>query len=385
MLLVNNKQGLKGLQNLQNTCYLNSAIQILSNCPPFLKFILEKHGHTQLSDETNINNTLTNQIALLFQRIWSNDCNGTIFPHSFRQILCSKKSEFKGSNQHDSQEALSAIIDIITVETSIKCDFKFDNLPKEVVDHNNIVMFINNKLKEIENLPNKNDLAKEIKKFYYDYKMKNNKTIILSKYYLTWKKYLNIHHSLMTDIFAGSIMTNTMCLENNCGYSSPKFEIITILNLPIKGTTLIDCLDSYFEDETMDDDNKWLCDKCNKNVIPKRETFFVDIPKVLIISLNRFLFTKINDRITIPIELNINSYIKPINNNVNQITDYTLCGIINHSGGMNSGHYTTTSRNGDAWYKFNDESVNIIKSHDDVLKTGIDASNAYVVMYVKNN
>jgi len=58
--------GLCGLVNLGNTCYLNAALQALSNCPQLTSYMLENYE--------NMNPGLAKHFALLLYEIWVHGC-----------------------------------------------------------------------------------------------------------------------------------------------------------------------------------------------------------------------------------------------------------------------------------------------------------------------
>ena len=97
------------------------------------------------------------------------------------------------------------------------------------------------------------------------------------------------------------------------------------------------------------------------------------LPQKLIIQLKRFTTRqqsnpmmrymgngKNNALITFPLE---NLDLSIAENKIKPLTDkYNLYGIVNHSGGLNGGHYTAHCKNllDKKWYEFNDSSVSYV-------------------------
>lgn len=59
---------------------------------------------------------------------------------------------------------------------------------------------------------------------------------------------------------------------------------------------------------------------------------------------------------------------------------YDLVGVVNHSGGIDFGHYTAECKNplNGKWYNFNDSSVHEIR-----MKGDFESSSPYVLFYAK--
>lgn len=153
----------------------------------------------------------------------------------------------------------------------------------------------------------------------------------------------------------------------NCNYESQtKDEPEKLIALPIKNyTNFNDAYAHFLSDETLDEDNKWECDKCKIKVAAKKQLMIRGKPKYLFIALKRFEHewirqlnriktTKITNDITMPPGISVNQSL------------YRMKGCIFHIGGLNGGHYVYYNLINDKWVKFDDESINDVINQDEI-------------------
>ncbi|KAG1171793.1 hypothetical protein G6F70_002018 [Rhizopus microsporus] len=147
------------------------------------------------------------------------------------------------------------------------------------------------------------------------------------------------------------------------------------------GNTLADCLERYTQPERLGA-NVYSCSKCGNTFQEATKQLSIKrIPPVLSIQLKRFehstSISKIETKIKFPIDLDLTPY--TANKNKNSDNVYTLFAVVNHHGKVDTGHYTMFAKHRNEWFKFDDHSVTFAYQKD-VLD-----SKAYMCFYIKKS
>ncbi|NXI95817.1 UBP2 hydrolase, partial [Psophia crepitans] len=334
-------QGLTGLRNLGNTCFMNSILQCLSNTKELRDYCLQNQYLRDLNNNSRMRTALMSEFAKLIQLLWTSSPNDSVSPSEFKTQIQRYAPRFVGYNQQDAQEFLR---------------FLLDGLHSEV---NRVLVRPRANTDTLDHLPD-DEKSRQM-----------------------WRRYQEREDSRIGDLFVGQLKSSLTCSE--CGYCSTAFDPFWDLSLPIpkKGygeVTLMDCLRLFTKEDVLDGDEKPTCCRCKARTRCTKKFSIQKFPKILVLhNLKRFSEARIR---TSKLTTFVNFQMKDLDlrefasQSCNH-TVYNLYAVSNHSGTTMGGHYTAYCKSpvSSEWHSFNDSRVTPMSS------SHVRSSDAYLLFY----
>ncbi|XP_050742746.1 ubiquitin carboxyl-terminal hydrolase 47 isoform X2 [Drosophila biarmipes] len=127
--------------------------------------------------------------------------------------------------------------------------------------------------------------------------------------------------NLISNLYEGKMNDYVKCLE--CNTEKTREDTFLDIPLPVRpfGSSsaygsIEEALRAFVQPETLDGNNQYLCEKCKKKCDAHKGLHFKSFPYILTLHLKRFDFDyqtmhriKLNDRVTFPQTLNLNTFI----------------------------------------------------------------------------
>ena len=184
-----------GLQNLGNTCFMNSSLQALSAVWPLTEYFLSNKylADINLDNPLGTKGKLVKAYGSMLTDLWSGQ-HKAVAPSDVKRSVSSftERDIFRGFQQHDAQELLNFLID------GLHEDLNLVKKKLAVVDE------------ESDGSRDDAEVAK-----------------------LSWEKYLLRNRSVVVDTVAGSFRNEVKCLTPGCGRVSIKFDPFHVWTVPI--------------------------------------------------------------------------------------------------------------------------------------------------------
>ena len=188
--------GVTGLNNLGNTCYMNSALQCLLNVPVLRHYLLSGAYKADLNTDNPLgwNGEVAQAFAALMRRVFSLKRFGSVSPTAFKRAIGKCNQLFVGYGQQDSQELLG---------------FLMDGLHEDL---NRVLKKPPTEKIEGTEFPDDLSAAQE-----------------------AWRRHLLRNSSVMVDLFQGQFRSSVVC--GTCHKQSITFDPYMYLSLPLPVNT----------------------------------------------------------------------------------------------------------------------------------------------------
>jgi ubiquitin C-terminal hydrolase len=333
--------GLTGLANLGNTCFVNSCIQVLSHTYELNNFL--NNGNYKKKLKNKFESVLLLEWDNLRTLMWSENC--IVSPGKFiktvQKIAHVKDLDiFTGFAQNDLPEFLLFVIDCFHT-----------SLSREVN------MSINGEIA--------NDTDKMAVQCF-----EMTKKMYAKEYSEIWNLFYGIHVSQIISLETGEVLS-----------TSPEPYFMINLSLPTdnKNPSLKDCFDLYVNGETLEGENAWYNENTKLKQNVQKKLIYWSMPSIMVIDIKRFNHKNQKNQISVTFPLDnfdVSDYVVGYKK---ESYIYDLYGICNHSGNAYGGHYTSFIKNANGkWYHFNDTSVTEITNLQELI-----TPKAYCLFYRK--
>ncbi|KAI5537795.1 ubiquitinyl hydrolase protein [Trichomonas vaginalis G3] len=184
-----------GLDNIGNTCYINSSLQVLAHTELLFQYFESGLWRRELNEQNpkGTGGIVAHQFAQLINDIWTKK-QKVISPYDLKNSIGKFHPQFNNSQQQDSQEFLLCLLSDLS-----------------------------------------GDLNRVTKRCYIEGVVgdgtNDNETADLA-----WKRHKLLFDSAIVDIFHGQLRTEVKCDE--CGNKKVVFDAYSSLSIPISKTNL---------------------------------------------------------------------------------------------------------------------------------------------------
>ena len=416
-----------GLVNIGSTCYMNATLQCFCQIEELASYFkYNKYVNTVIEKYSKKGeNCLTSSFKKLIEEIWPDDAmnkesnNRHFEPHEFKEKISVMDPLFASYSAKDAKDLLNFIImrlhnelNEYVSEPNVDNNKEYSN---ELINQTNMLetfksfymhyiktfrSHINNLffgLNQIETtclnckvkiynfqtyffliFPLEKVKEYAINKVQQQFQQLQNNNIYNTMYNnnyanINWSSDINYNNNY--NIYTNYNMNNMNSMINN--NEQMLYQKMNCLNNDI--VTIFDCFEYQNKLDVFSGDNSIFCNNCQKLSDSYYCCLLLNLPKILIILLNRGKGIEFNIKLEFTETLNLNSYIQMNNTNDNI---YKLIGVITHIGNSGEdGHFIAHCLNpiDNAWYTYHDAIVNKTTNFQKIIDFGM----PYLLFYKK--
>lgn len=344
-------KGVVGIQNMGNTCYCNSTLQLIRACPEWNAFCLTQNFTEQLKNisENNTHKRILLAYQDILKSLWSAYNPAYVRPSGFisevRKAVKGTVYEMFGIPvPNDSHEYLVYLLD--SFHEAIKTEISY------------------------------------VEKTWLSSSSANDQMVIMAEN--GWNKFISKNYSEVVNRFFGMIRKTIHCTK--CNNNSYQWEVFNSLKIPCEGNAFKDWIQNEVKDSEIEG---YHCENCTK-LTPNNDRHLAKIyshiwklPHSLFITLRRFNWDGKKNMTVCPYggeNISFTEFFAKESNDPSRNWLYELRGVSDHHGSHMGGHYTAQFRHpiSGEWWRIDDE--NAIKQE----KAHFSQSN-YIFLFRCNN
>jgi len=315
-------KGVVGIQNMGNTCYCNTTLQLLRASSEWSVFCMTTDFGEMLKDKSEDANK---RIILAYQDIlralWSAHKPAYVRPLGFisevRKAVQGTPYEMFGLPvPNDSHEYLVYLLDHF--HEALKTEVPYQALPLT------------------EGLSAKETM----------YRLGEN----------GWQQFLSKNHSEVVRLFFGMMRKTVQC--SHCANQTYQWEIFNSLKVPCDGVTFYDWIRNEVNESS--EIEGYRCDHCHGRHSAKKSSHLWRLPSNLFITLHRFHYNGHKNMTPCPYNganLSFTEFFAEESRDVHRTVEYELRGVSDHHGTHMGGHYTAQYKHplSGEWWWLDDE------------------------------
>ena len=293
-------KGVVGIQNMGNTCYCNSTLQLLRACSEWSLYCVTNDFNGILADESNQNKRILLAYQDILKTVWSAYKPAYVRPLGFisevqKAVRGTVYEAFAFPMQHDSHEYLIYLLDHF--HEALKTEIEY--IPKSIGAE-----------------PNMRILAEN-----------------------GWNEYLSKNNSEIVRLFFGMMRKTILC--TNCNNKTYQWEIFNSIKVPCDGVAFQDWIRHEVNECT--DIEGYKCNNCNGHYLAKKYSHIWKLPKNLFITIHRFHYNGHKNMTNCPYNgsrVSFKEFFAVESDDPMSNVEYELQGESDHHGPHLGGHFT---------------------------------------------
>lgn len=316
-------KGVVGIQNMGNTCYCNTTLQLLRACPEWTVFCLTQsiEEKTKHLSEDNQNRRILLAYQDILCSLWSAYRPAYVRPTGFinevrKAVLGTPYEMFGIPIPNDSHEYLVYLLDHFHEAMRTEIEFTPIPIPEETIPEIKMRLLAQN----------------------------------------GWNKFISKNVSPVVHFFFGMLRKTIQC--KTCLYSTYQWEVFNTLKVPCEGQTFYDWIQKEANDHSEIEDYR--CDNCKDKRIATLSSHLWQLPSHLFMTLRRFHFNGQKNMTVCPYNgenISFNRFFANESDHESRDFYYELRGVSDHHGTHLGGHYTAQFKHPltGQWWVMDDE------------------------------